>query len=115
MLFHIAAKVTDEFPLHLKFRLAVPRESYPDLSRFSGDDLGMDMEKFAMSIVWRAAVDDWEMPDGTILPRKAIGDFEPPIRKYPLGGEFPPDTSVIVIVCTDGQARKSMDHANHPH
>jgi hypothetical protein len=109
VLSHIAAKVTDEFPLHLKLRLALARESYPDLSRFSGDDLGMDMEKFAyfaMSVVWRAAVHDWEMPDGTILPRKAIGDFEPPIRKYLLGGEFPPDTSVIVIVCTDGQARR---------
>jgi hypothetical protein len=109
VLSHIAAKVTDEFPLHLKLRLALARESYPDLSRFSGGDLGIDMEKFAyfaMSIVWRAAVHDWEMPDGTMLPRKAIGDFEPPIRKYLLGGEFPPDTSVIVIVCTDGRARR---------
>jgi hypothetical protein len=109
VLSHIAAKVMDEFPLHLKLRLALPRESHPEISRFSGDDLGIDMEKFAyfaLSIVWRAAVHDWEMPDGTILPRQAIGDFEPPIRKYLVGGDFPPDTSVIVIVCTDGQARR---------
>lgn len=34
VLSHIAAKVTYEFPLHLKLRLALARESYPDLSRF---------------------------------------------------------------------------------
>jgi hypothetical protein len=109
VLSHIAAKVTDEFPLHGKLSLALPRESYPDISRFSGDDLGIDMGKFAhfaLGIVWRAAIHDWEMPDGSILPRQAIGDFEPPIRKYLLGGIFPPDTSVIVIVCTDDQARR---------
>lgn len=109
VLSHIAAKVTDDFPLHRKLRLALPRESYPDVCRFSGDDLGIEMEQFAyfaLSIVWRAAVHDWEMPDGTILPKTAIGDFEPPIRNYLLGGNFPPDTSVIVIVCTDGQARR---------
>ena len=105
----IAAKMMDEFPLHQKLRVALPRESHPDIWRFSGDDLGINMERFAyfaLSIVWRAAINDWEMPDGTILPKKAIGDFEPPIRKYLLGGAFPPDTSVIVIVCTDGQARR---------
>jgi hypothetical protein len=109
VLSHIAAKVTDEFPLHRKLSLALPRESYPDISRFSGDDLGIDMEKFAhfaLGVVWRAAIHDWEMPDGTNLPRQAIGDFEPPIRKYLLGGSFPPDTSVIVIVCTDDEARR---------
>ena len=106
---HIAAKVTNRFPLHMKLRLAVPRESYPDLSRFSGDDLGINMNQFAhfaLGIVWRAAIHDWEMPDGIILPRQDIRDFEPPIRKYLLGGDFPPDTSVLVIVCTDGDARR---------
>jgi hypothetical protein len=109
VLSHIAAKVTDEFPLHRKLSVALARESYPDISRFSGDDLGIDMEKFAhfaLGIVWRAAIHDWEMPDRTILPRQAMGDFEPAIRKYLLGGDFPPDTSVIVIVCTDDEARR---------
>jgi hypothetical protein len=109
VLSQIAAKVTDEFPLHRMLSLALPRESNPDISRFSGDDLGIDMEKFAhfvLGIVWRAAIHDWTMPDGTILPRQAIGDFEPPIRSYLLGGTFPPDTSVIVIVCSDHQSRR---------
>ena len=67
------------------------------------------MEKFAhfaLGVVWRAAIHDWTMPDGMILPRQAMGDFEPPIRNYLLGGKFPPNTSVIVIVCSDDQSRR---------
>lgn len=109
VLSQIAAKVTKEFPLHKKLTLALPRETHPDVSRFSGDDLGINMEKFAhfaLGVVWRATIHDWTMPDGTILPRQAIGDFEPPIRNYLMGGTFPPDTSVIVIVCSDDQSRR---------
>jgi len=109
VLSQIAAKVTNEFPLHRMLSDAPPLERYPDISLFSGDDLGIDMGKFAhfaLGIVWRAIVHDWTMPDGTILARQAIGDFEPPIRSYLLGGTFPPDTSVIVIVCSDDQSRR---------
>ena len=109
VLSQIAAKVTNEFPLHRMLSDAPPLERYPDISLFSGDDLGIDMGKFAhfaLGIVWRAIVHDWTMPDGTILARQAIGDFEPPIRSYLLGGTFPPDTSVIVIVCSDHQSRR---------
>lgn len=100
VLSHIAAKVTDDFPLHRALSLALPRESYPDISRFSGDDLGINLEKFAhfaLGIVWRATIHDWTMPDGTLLSRQAIGDFEPPIRRYLLGGPSPRDTSIITL------------------
>jgi hypothetical protein len=110
VIFHVAPKAGHEFPLREKLRLALPRETSADLVRFAGSDLGIDMDKFAyfaLSIVWRAAVHDWEMFDGTVRPRMAIGDFEPPIREYLLGkGKFPPDTAVIVIVCNDHEARR---------
>jgi hypothetical protein len=110
VMFHTAPKAGHKFPLNGKLQVALPREVFADIQRFSGDDLGIDMDKFAyfaLSIVWRAAVHDWEMPDGTVRPRMAIGDFEPPIREYLLGkGEFPSDTAVIVIVCSDADARK---------
>lgn len=109
VLSHIAPKVKGDSPLHRALSLALPRESYPDISRFSGDDLGINLSRFAhfaLSIVWRATIHDWMMPDGTILPRQAIGDFEPPIRNYLLGGSFPPDTAVIVIVCSDDESRR---------
>jgi hypothetical protein len=104
----LAPKVIDGFPLNEKLRLAIPRESYPELQRFSGIDLGIDMDKFAylaLSLVWRATAHDWEMADGNVLPRVQMGDFEPPIREYLMGGEFPPDTAVIVIVCKDEEIR----------
>lgn len=109
VLSHVAAKVKGDSPLHRVLSLALPRESYPDVSRFSGDDLGINLNKFAhfaLGIVWRATIHDWTMPDGTVLARQAIGDFEPPIRSYLLGGSFPPDTSVIVIVCSDDESRR---------
>ena len=109
VMLHVVPKLVTRFPLHEKLRLALPREDHPDLKRFSGIDLGIDMDKFAyfaLSLVWRPAVHDWEMPDGSILPRMALGDFESPIRRYLLGGEFPSHTAVIVIVCSDSGARK---------
>jgi hypothetical protein len=106
---HIAPKSFKYFPLHEKLRLALPREECADISRFSGDDVGVDMDKFAyfaLSLVWRGAVHDWVMFDGTVRPRTMLGGFEEPIRQY-LAGEatLPPDTAVIVIVCTDDEVR----------
>jgi hypothetical protein len=109
VMLHVVPKALKEFPLNEKLRLSVARESYPDLERFSGIDLDIDMDKFAyfaLSLVWRAAVHDWEMPDGNMLPRTNKGNFEPPIREYLLGGAFPPDTAIIVIVCSDAEIRK---------
>lgn len=107
---HIAAKSFKRFPLLEKLKLALPREEWPDLSRFSGIDLGIDMDKFAyfaLSIVWRGAIHNWQMFDGSIRRRDEIGDFEGPIRWYLLGkAPFPTDTAVIVIVCPNEEARK---------
>jgi hypothetical protein len=96
------------FPLSDRLRLALSRDNHLEMPRYSGADLGMDMGKFAyfaLSIVWRGAVYDWTLLDGTVKPRFEIGDFEPPIREYLLGGQMPPDTSVIVIVASDCDSR----------
>jgi hypothetical protein len=96
------------FPLSDRLRLALSRDNHPEMPRYSGADLGMDMDKFAyfgLSIVWRGTAHDWTMLDGTLSPRFKIGGFEPPIREYLLGGAMPPDTAVIVIVASDDGAR----------
>jgi hypothetical protein len=52
---NLIATKAKRFPLHEKLRLALPREEHVDIARFSGIDLGIDMEKFtyfAVSIVW---------------------------------------------------------------
>ena len=109
---HIAPKSVKRFPLHEKLRLALPREMEDDsLSRFAGYDIGLDMDKFAyftLSVVWRSAVHQWVLPDGNAAPPIVLGGFEEPIRKY-LHGEapLPPDTAIIVIVCSDEEARNT--------
>jgi hypothetical protein len=90
--------------------VALPRDSHPTMPRYSGADLGVDMDKFAyfaISMVWRGAVHDWVMFDGTIRPRTELGAFLEPMRLYLMGkAPLPPDTSVIVIVTNDEESRK---------
>jgi len=109
---HIAPKSVKRFPLHEKLRLALPREVEDDsISRFAGYDIGLDMDKFAyftLSVVWRSAVHQWVFLDGNAAPPIVLGGFEEPIRVYLLGeAPLPPDTAIIVIVCSDEEARKT--------
>src|SRR5207244_3524707 len=108
---HIAPKSVKRFPLHEKLRLALPREVEDDsVSRFAGYDIGLDMDRFAyftLSVVWRGAVHQWVLPDGNAAPPIVLGAFEEPIRMYLFGQKpLPPDTAIIVIVCSDEEARK---------
>jgi hypothetical protein len=107
---HIRPKVGKSFPLHEKLRVALPRAIHGDVSRFAGYELDMDMDKFAyfaISIVWRGAVHDWTMPDGSVKPKAQLGGFEEPIRLYLMKQTtLPPDTVVLVIVASDEGSRK---------
>jgi hypothetical protein len=104
-----------KFRLRERLNVALPRDYNPrdpdqSINRYSGDDIGVDMDKFAyfaISIIWRRAVHDWALPDGSMRPHDALGDFVEPMRLYLLGlAPFPPDTSVIVIVGSDDESRK---------
>jgi len=47
------------------------------------------------------------MPDGTVRSHDALDEFLEPMRLYLLGqSQLPQDTSVIVIVGSDGESRK---------
>jgi len=103
------------FRLHERLSIALPRDYNPfdldqSINRYSGADIGVDTDKFAyfaISIVWRGAVHDWIMPDGTMRPHDALGGFVEPMRLYLLGQtSLPSDTSVIVIACSDDESRK---------
>jgi hypothetical protein len=104
-----------DFRLGDRLKVALPRDydrrgCDQSVNRYSGEDIGADMDKFAyfaISVVWRGAVQDWMMPDGTVRPHDALGDFVEPMRLYLLGqSRLPPDTSVIVIVGSDEESRK---------
>ena len=107
---HIAPKSTKPFPVHEKLRLALPRDADVSIARFSGSDVGADMDRFAyfaLSMVWRGAVQQWVFPDGNIVPEILLGDFEEGMRSYLLAKTpLPLNTAVIVIVCSDKESRK---------
>ena len=107
---HIAPKIAKKrFPLHEKMRLGFARQEYRDIKRFAGYDIGMDMDKFAyfaLSLVWRGAVRDWPKPDGVLTTPLPLNAYTEGVRQYLLGGALPPDTAVIVIVCSDEESRR---------
>jgi hypothetical protein len=62
------------FRLGERLKVALPRDYDPrdpdqSINRYSGTDIGADMDKFAyfaVSVIWRGAAHDWILPDGRI-------------------------------------------------
>lgn len=95
------------FPLGDRLSVALSLSPYTicDTAAFSGTAIGIDTEKFAyfaLSVIWRAAVHQWNTPFGGETNLIILNAFEEPIRKYLLGtAGFPADVVVIATVCTD--------------
>ena len=106
----IAPKSKKHFPLHARMRVAFARESDPSVSRFHGPDFGLDTNQFAyfaISVIWRVAVAQWEMQDGTFTRKVDLGDYEEEMRRFLVGELALPDHMVvIVIVCSDTESRR---------
>ncbi|MBZ5672525.1 MAG: hypothetical protein LAO04_22725, partial [Acidobacteriia bacterium] len=66
--------------------------------------IGINTHKFAyfaLSVIWRAAVHEWDTPTGksTVLD---LGQEEEPIRRFLLGETgFPDEAAVVLSICTD--------------
>lgn len=110
---HVAPKSMRRFPLYERMRVAYARDTDPSSSRFAAYDFGVDVKKFAyfaMSIVWRRTIHDWMLPNGTVLPRWELGNFAEQMRRYLRGEtEFPSNSAVIVIVCSDPVSRRTWN------
>jgi hypothetical protein len=94
------------FPLGDRLSVAVPLfPGWSDTRSFSGAAIGVDTEKlayFALSVIWRAAVHEWEIPFGGKTALLNLGAVEEPIRKYLLGTTgFPTEAVVVTTACTD--------------
>lgn len=104
------APKANRFPLHERLRVALPCDvGDGSAPRFSGEDIGVDMDRFAyfaVSVAWRGAVHQWTNADGTLMAPWALGDFEEQMRRY-LAGEspFPSNMAVIVSVASDNESR----------
>jgi hypothetical protein len=97
------------FPLLERLKVALPVVGSVTKGVFSGPAIDIDTAKFAyfmLSILWRAAVADWVLPDGVTAERIDLGAYEDPIKMFLAGkGPFPPHVVVIVTVCDDPFSR----------
>ncbi len=97
------------FPLLDRLKVALTIHSTPDLNAYAGDRVGVDTEKFgyfALSILWRAAVQRWRLPGGRLTQQIAIGELEERMRKYLLSeADFPSDVAIVLTVCVDADSR----------
>src|ERR1035437_9003758 len=99
-----------DFPLYERLKLALPRRFSNQYVAFSGKAIGVDTEKlayFGLSLLWRAGVHTWNTAFGEKSNRMELGEFEDPIRRYLVGEDpFPPNTYVILTVCSDSNSQR---------
>jgi hypothetical protein len=100
-----------QFPLYERIKLAIPILTLQNPDHYSGTTLGVNMDRFgyfALSVLWRSAVVEWPLPDGTMSSVIELGEHEELIRTFLLGeSAFPVDTTVGVLVCTDQASREA--------
>jgi hypothetical protein len=100
--------VDGSFPLLDRLRDATASGT-PAFSVYSGASIGIDTEQFAyfaLSILWRAAVHRWQLPDGSLREQIDLAGYEEPIRKYLLSeAHFPDHVAIILTVCADSESR----------
>jgi hypothetical protein len=85
---------------------AGPVVVHPTIALYAGAAIpSIDMDAlvyFAMSILWRAAVQEWKSIDG-LTTRLDLDGHEEEIREFLLGGPFPADAVVMVSVGRTGR------------
>jgi hypothetical protein len=106
------------FPIGDRLNVALPHFSTPAVTRYCGSAVGIrtaTLAYFALSILWRAAVHSWHLPDGSgATSRIDLGENEEPIRRYLLGSaSFPNDVVVVLTVCTDWVSRNIVTTPSH--
>ena len=100
------------FPLGDRLSVAVPLYTDPVTARFSGTSISVDTGKlayFALSVIWRAAIHEWDLPFDGKTTLLNLGAVEEPIRKYLLGtAGFPSEVVVVATACTDSLSIQSF-------
>jgi hypothetical protein len=101
----------ERFPLLDRLSVAIPFQASPELSLYSGRDIGIDVDElayFAMSIFWRASVHRWNGARGRQI-WNPLGNYEEPVRQYLMGETpFPDNMALIITVCTDFESQSSV-------
>src|SRR5580658_3410688 len=104
------------FPLLDRMNVAMPVPGSTKQMVYSSADLGVDTENFGyfmLSILWRASVAEWVLPDKTVTTKISLGGQEAPIKAYLLGtAPFPPDAAVMMTICDDPFSRSWLARPN---
>lgn len=99
------------FPLMERINVAEPLRSGGAAVAYSSTAIGVDTDQFAyfaLSLLWRASIRAWDMPDGTKSTVINVGRHQEPVRMYLLGGPFPDDLIVTMTVTTDLLSQRWM-------
>lgn len=109
---HIAGKIANKTnPIVTKLEPLTVREEDETLKSYCGAEAGLNMDMFAyfaLSMAWRGT-HSWPLAGGRHTTPLRLGFYEEPIRRFLADetGDFPPESSVIVIVCTDKLSREA--------
>jgi hypothetical protein len=106
----LAPKTQKQCPLHDRLRVALPCDEHQGYSVYNGSEVDVNADRFAyftLSVAWRRSIHEWCSFDGAPLPQWNLGEFGEQMRAF-LSGEagFPPDTAIMVIVCSDEYTRQ---------
>lgn len=100
------------FPLENRMKIALPFKTHAKSAEYLADSLGVEADKiacFALSLLWRAAIHQWDDPFGGKSQEIDLGEAKEPIRDYILDkGAFPVNVAVIVHVCADKLSREAI-------
>lgn len=108
----IAAKIAKKpSPLLGRLTPLSVKEEDETLKSYCGTDAGLDLDMFAyfaLSIAW-CSTHSWPVVGEEDTEPLRLGLYREPVRKYLAGEtkEFPRETAVIVIVCTDKLSREA--------
>jgi hypothetical protein len=90
------------FPLQEAIVPVSPTYIAEKINVYAGRKIGVfDLDKliyFGMSVFWRGAAREWKSSTGAIAPAVDLGEFFEPIRQYLLGGPFPDDVFIVVMI-----------------
>lgn len=95
----------ERFPLGDRLAVAHQHITFRNFLTFSASAVGVNADElgyFALSVIWRASVHQWQTPFGGRTRLLSLGNVEEPARQYLHGdAAFPPDVVVLATVCTD--------------
>jgi hypothetical protein len=104
------------FPLLGRLSVALPVAGSKTADVFSSSAIGVSTDEFGyfiLSILWRAAVAEWVLPDRTVTTKIGLGSHFAPIKAYLAGkGGFPSDTVIMLTVCDDPFSRGWLARPN---